>query len=324
MSTAGERPRLLIAEPESFDSEVAALLSQHAEVVLRKATVHELARAFEEFDAVWIRLGFRIEASMLSKATRCRVLACPATGLDHIDLIACQAHGIRVVSLKGEVEFLRNVRATAEHTIALMLALTRKIPWAAGSVLKGTWNRDRFRGRELHEKTIGLVGMGRLGSLVAKMLTGFELHTLGFDPRVDFPGHLVERVETLDMLLARSDVVSIHVSYERTTHHLIGAAQLSQMRPTAFLINTSRGGVLDEAALLAALGSGALAGAALDVMEGEPHAMLDDHPLVRYACTHDNLLIVPHIGGNTWESTRKTELFIARKVLAALAAGPAT
>lgn len=322
MSSAPSRPRIYVAEPKRFDPDAADLLGSRAELVLEDADADGLRRAFAAYDAVWIRLGFRVDAAMLQSAERCRVLACPATGLDHIDLDACASRGIRVISLKGEVDLLREVRATAELTLALVLALLRRVPAAASAVLGGEWNRDRFRGYELSHKTVGLVGMGRLGSLVAKLLAGFEAKVIAVDPRPDFPSELAERVSSLEELLDRAEVVSLHVTYDASTRHLIGTRQLARMRRDAVLVNTSRGGVLDEAALLEALLAGRIRGAALDVLEGEPHPVLSANPLVEYARTHDNLIIVPHIGGNTWESTRKTELFIAKKVLAALGLAP--
>jgi D-3-phosphoglycerate dehydrogenase len=257
---------------------------------------------------------------MLEQATRCRILATPVTGLDHIDLDACAARGVRVVSLRGEVEFLEQVRGTAELTVALALALLRNIPQAANDVRAGGWNRDRFRGRELFDHTVGIVGLGRLGRLVAGYLRGFGMHVIGYDPRADFPHDLATRVESLAGLAAQADLVSLHVTYDATTRHLVDSDVLHAMKPGAFLINTSRGGVLDEQALLDALRSGRLAGAALDVLDGEPF-ITAAHPLVAYAREHDNLLIVPHIGGSTVESFAKTEVFLAGKVVMALKSG---
>jgi D-3-phosphoglycerate dehydrogenase len=248
---------------------------------------------------------------------RCRVIAVPATGLDHIDLDACSDHGIRVVSLRGETEFLRDVRATAELTIALMLSLLRRIPEAAASVRSGVWNRDLFRGRELYGKTAGIVGMGRLGMLVAEYLNAFGMRVIGHDPRHEVLSAIAERAETLDELLRSSDVVTLHVSYSPATHHLIGRDQMALMRPSAVLVNTSRGDVIDESALLDALSSGRLAGAALDVLSGEP-SVSPDHPVVRAARSMPNLLVVPHIGGNTVESAEKTDTFLAGRVVRAL------
>ena len=255
---------------------------------------------------------------MLAHATRCRILATPVTGLDHIDLAACQERGIRVVSLRGEVEFLRTVRATAELTVALTLALLRQIPQAVTSVQGGIWDRDLFRGQELFGKTIGLVGVGRLGSLAAGYFRAFGAEVIGYDPRPDFPTQLCTRVGSLQELFGQSDIVSIHAVYNDETRHLIGSRELAAARPGAILVNTARGGIVDEQALIEVLDRGQLAGAALDVLDGEPD-ITAGHPLVAYAQEHSNVLIVPHIGGNTRESFEKTECFLAGRVVEALA-----
>lgn len=256
---------------------------------------------------------------MLGPQPRCRVLVAGVTGLDHIDLEACAERAVRVLSLKGETEFLKDVRATAELTVGLLLALVRHIPAAVSHVRSGGWDRGLFRGRELFEKTAGIVGMGRLGSQVAHILAAFGMRVLGCDPRPDFPEGLAERCPRLEDLLAQSDVVSLHVPYGPATHHLIGRAELQAMKKTALLVNTSRGGVVDETAILEALGSGAMAGAALDVLEGEP-AIDGTHPVIRALPAHDNLLVVPHLGGNTTESLEKTEVFLAERLVALLTA----
>lgn len=311
--------RILIAEPEDFSAEAVDLLRQAGEVVLQPWPLADLPRAFAEFDVVWFRLAHRIDASVIGPNPRCRWLATPVTGIDHIDAEACRRHGIGILCLKGETEFLRTVRATAELTIGLLLALLRHIPEASGHVRAGGWNRDLFRGSELYGKTAGIVGVGRLGSIVAGYLRAFGMTVIGYDPRPDFPADCCDRVASLDELMARSDVVSLHVSYGEGTRHLIGAPQLARMKPSAVLVNTSRGGVLDEAALLAALSERRLAGAALDVLDGEP-AIDHSHPLVQALAGERRLLIVPHIGGNTRESFVKTEMFLANKLLRALAA----
>lgn len=315
---AEPRPRLLIAEPRDFSAEALALLRTAAEVELDESV--PVARALADYDVLWLRLGHRLDAAALAAARRCRIVATPVTGLDHIDLVACAARGIRVLSLRGESMFLRRVRATAEHTLALALALLRRLPAAHSAVLQGQWDRDRWRGSELFEKTAGLIGMGRLGTITAGYLRALGMRVLGYDPRPDFPHEAAERVVTLETLLAQSDLISVHVSYGPDTHHLLGAAQLALLKPGAVLINTARGGVVEGAALLAALRSGRLAGAALDVLEGEPE-IGPDHPLVAYARQHDNLVLTPHLGGNTRESFVKTEVFLAGKVIAALQEG---
>jgi D-3-phosphoglycerate dehydrogenase len=241
------------------------------------------------------------------------VIATAVTGIDHIDDEACSCAGIQVVSLRGETEFLETIRATAELTLAITLALIRRVPQAMNAVLRGQWNRDAFQGTELFGKTVGIVGLGRLGSIVATYFKVFGMCVVGFDPFVEFPYTLARRCESLDELMAGSDVVSIHVSYSPATRHLINASSLARAKRGAIIVNTSRGGIIDETALLASLKSGRIAGAALDVLNGEPD-FAPDHPLKQYACDHDNLVITPHIGGNTRESFEKTELFLADKI----------
>jgi D-3-phosphoglycerate dehydrogenase len=199
-----------------------------------------------------------------------------------------------------------------------VLSLLRRIPAAAEHVRTGGWNRDLFRGRELFGHTAGLVGMGRLGEITAGYFKAFGMDVLGYDPRGDFPHHAARRVDSLVELMAQSDVVSVHVNYEPQTRHLIGRRELAAMRKQAVLINTSRGGIIDEQALAEAIETGAIAGAALDVLDGEPQTA--GHPLVKLAQNTDRLLIVPHVGGNTLESFEKTECFLAARVLEALRA----
>ena len=309
--------RILIAEPRDFSPAALAVLREVGEVELRGVIPGEIAREFGCYDVVWMRLGHRVNAADLGEGPRCRLIAVPATGVDHLDLQACAERGVRVLSLRGETDFLRGLRATAELTVALALALVRRLPEAAEHVRSGGWNRDLFRGRELAGKTAGIVGVGRLGAIVAQLLAAFGMRVLGVDPRTDFPEHLAERRESLDDLLHDSDLVSLHVPYCAETRHLIGSPQLATMKSGAVLVNTSRGGVIDETALLQSLASGRLSGAALDVLDGEPEIDLT-HPIIAAAVSDRRLLIVPHLGGNTWESLERAETFMAQKVRAVL------
>jgi D-3-phosphoglycerate dehydrogenase len=309
---AALRPRLLLAETEGFTPQVLATLRGWAEVEPGPLPSGGISGALRDFDIVWIRLGHRVRAADIPADCRCRIIALPATGLDHLDLEACGRANIRIAALKGEVEFLRSVRATAEHTVALALGLIRRLPAAHASVLDGRWDRDAFRGRELYGRVAGIIGMGRLGSIVAGYLRAFGMEIIGYDSRPDFPTELARRCESLEELFAAADVISVHLAYDVSTRHLITARHFSRARPGAVLVNTSRGGVIDAAALLAALEQGTLAGAALDVIDGEPEVGRD-HPLVAYARAHDNLVITPHVAGNTSDSLAKAEGFIAAK-----------
>lgn len=312
-----DRPRVLIAEPDDFSPVAQAILGEIAEVHLEAWPVDRLRQALETFDVFWFRLAWRIGRKMLAEPLRCRYLAVPATGLDHIDMVTCAERGIRVLSLKGETEFLRTVRATAELTVALMLAVMRHVPAACSHVLGGGWDRDQFRGTELHGKRIGLVGMGRLGSLVAGFLKAFGAEVVGFDKRSDFPLALAERAKSLTDLLSVCDIVSVHLTYDESTKDFFSSKEFAAMKPGAVFINTSRGGIVDESSLIHALQSGHLAGAGVDVIQGEPFVD-SSHCLVEFARNHPTLLITPHIGGNTVESFEKTEVFLAKRLVQAL------
>lgn len=315
------RPRILVAEPQDFSRTAETILRQAGDLEMRPIPPGELRQALRDFDVVWFRLAHHINREILQGGVRCRLVATPVTGLDHVDLDACASSGVRVLSLRGETEFLKGIRATAELTLGLTLALLRRLPHAASSANSGAWDRDRFRGTELYSKTAGIVGVGRLGTIVAGYLRALGMDVVGYDPRPDFPEG-VARITALDEVLSRADILSLHVSYDASTRHLLGRRELGLMKPSSVLVNTSRGGVIDEVALLDALESGRLAGAALDVIDGEPW-IGPDHPLVSYARTHDNLVLVPHIGGNTRESFEKTEVFLAGRVAEALRGYPA-
>ncbi len=303
--------KVLIAESVDFSPEALQMLQQYFEVdtPAEKPSVEE---ALSAYDVVWFRFGYVIDEQCLPSSLRCKVIVVPATGTDHIDLDAVQKRGIVVLSLKGEREFLRRVRATAELTIGLCLALQRKICPAHRDVLSGHWNRDAFRGRELYEKRVGIVGMGRLGQIVAGYFSAFGCRVQYCDTReVEVP---YRRVDSLVELAAQSDILSLHVPLSEETVGLIGEEVFRAMPNHGILINTSRGAIVDEAALLRALEEGHIAGAALDVVR-EERQWSANRALAQYARHHDNFLIVPHIGGNTYESFDRTERFMAQKLI---------
>ncbi len=312
----------LVAESSGFSTQAAALLRELGELMLADLSRGDLLRTVRGADVLWVRLRHRIDAEVFAAAPSLRIVVTPTTGLNHIDMEEAHQRGIRVLSLRGEVDFLREVRATAEHTLALLLALLRCLPGAAMHVRGGGWDRDLFRGHELSGKVAGVVGYGRLGRLVARSLKALGARVLVADPHVQR-----ETVESglqlllLDALLRKADIVTLHVAYSSTTHGFFGQREFSLMKKGGWFVNTSRGELVDETALLAALGSHRLAGAALDVITDEHSVDLAQHPLIRYARDHDNLIITPHIGGCTVESMAKTEVFMARRLVEAIAQG---
>lgn len=311
-----QKLNILLSEAKDFSETALALASQAGQITQKDIQESELPWAFANFDVFWFRLGFRITEELLRMpGRRVSVIVCPVTGLDHIETEICKELGIEVVSLKGETAFLNEVRATAELTIGLTLALLRKIPQANASVKAGQWNRELFKGSEILGKTVGIIGMGRLGKIVARYFQAFGAAVQGFDIRT-FEANDVRQAASLKELVGTSDIVSLHVNYYEGTHHLVNETLLACFKKGAILINTSRGRVIDSKALVNALENGWLAGAALDVIENEQQPSRSK--LILYAKTHDNLLITPHIGGNTLESFAKTEVFAAKKLIAHL------
>jgi len=311
--------RIVVSESSGFAPAARKALSELGEVVWGDFDRGMLLESISEADLLWVRLRHVIDDEVMSRAPRLRWIASPTTGLNHIDLESAERRDIRVLSLRGQVEFLSNVRATAELTVGLMLSLLRRIPDAVNHTRAGEWNRDAFRGLELHGRTVGIVGYGRLGKIVGRYLAAFGARVLATDvARVDAePG--VELM-SLRELLRQSDMVSLHVNLAPQNSGFFDGSCLRLMKPGSHLVNTSRGELIDETALLEALRSEHLAGAALDVARGE-WRFDRNHPLAAYARTHSNLILTPHIGGATVESMSKAETFLASLVAEAVTGG---
>lgn len=304
---------ILCPEPSSFSDGGLNFARQHARLDAREMNQAEFARKAPGYDAVLVRFTTRVSGDAM-QGGRLKAILSPTTGLDHIDFEAVRRHKVRVYHLQGQKKFLQEVSATAELTVALMLAVLRNLPHASEAVKRGGWFDGSFRGHEVFGKTLGVVGYGRLGSKVARVAKALGMKLLAFDPFVKaLPAH-VERSTSLPALLERSDVVSLHVPLIPETVNMISFKEIALFKPGAVLINTSRGAIVDEDALLSALRTKRLSAAALDVLNDEGGILQKDgHPLLDYARSHTNLLITPHIGGATFESVEKTDLFILRR-----------
>ena len=315
--------RILNAEPHQYSEEARTVLRGLGEVVERPLGRAELVRALPEFDVLIVRLGHQVDRALLDVGRRLRAVVTATTGLDHVDVDHAARRGVAVLSLRGETEFLRTIPATAEHTWALLLALFRRIAPAFDSVRRGAWDRDRFRGRELAGGRLGIVGLGRVGRRVARYGLAFDMGVAAYDPYATEWPPGVRRAATVEDLLAETDVLSLHVPLNPETHGLIDRRALALLPRGAVVVNTARGDLVDPAALQAALETGHLTGAALDVLPGERDLVAGTATpaLLAYARAHDNLLVTPHVAGATVESMARTELFMARK-LAAFLGGP--
>lgn len=308
MSTQIER--ILVAEPKDFSKEAIGLLNGVGNVTCKALDQAEMKSALSEYDVVWIRLGLTIRQDDIPAYPRCRYVITATTGLNHLDLGALQHVGIEILSLKRQIAFLETVSATAEHTVGLLLSLVRKVPAAHQSVMSGIWNRDLFKGNEIAGKKIGIVGYGRLGKIVASYCRAFRMDMMVYDPFLKVKDDSLAQVDSLEELFVTADYVTLHVPLNSSTTGLIGKNLLSLMKPTAFLINTSRGEILDEHDLLEALKDRVIAGAALDVLCHEEF-FSENNGLVQFARVNDNLILTPHIGGCTWESMAKCEVYMA-------------
>ena len=285
---------------------------RECEPLTRAALLEDVATA----NVVITRLAHHFDEAVFAAAPDLRALVTATTGLTHVDLDAAQRHGVTVLSLKGETEFLNSVTATAELTWGLLLNVCRRLPAADRDVADGHWRRDAFKGRELEGKTLGVLGMGRLGRLVAAYGQAFQMRVVANDVKpVEMPVG-VEAV-SFDALLRASDVLSVHVDLNETTHAMLDAAAFGRMKVGSILVNTSRGEVVVEDDLIGTLEQGHLAGAGLDVLAGEPFAddaALTRNPLWQWGRQHEQLVITPHIGGATFESMEATEVFMANKL----------
>jgi D-3-phosphoglycerate dehydrogenase len=304
--------RILVAEP--LAPEGVELLERHHDVDVRLGCSPEELRAIiGDYDALIVRSQVKVDAALIYAGARLVVIGRAGVGVDNVDLDAATRAGITVVNAPTG-----NTIAAAEHTLALLFALARRIPAADASVRRGEWKRSQFTGLELRGKTLGIVGLGKIGLAVADRARGLEMTVIGADPYVTAEQaalHGVERVE-LDDLLARADVVTLHVPGGRSTRGLIGPERIARMKPGAFLLNVARGGIVDEAALAAALASGHLGGAAIDVFEREPPV---DSPLL----TAPNTVLTPHLGASTAEAQVAVATEVAAQVLDVLDGRPA-
>jgi D-3-phosphoglycerate dehydrogenase len=304
--------RILVAD--GLADEGLRRLRESAEVVVRSGMGEEdLARELRDAEAVIVRSGTRVSARALEGALRLRVVARAGVGVDNIDVDAATRRGILVLNAPEA-----STTAAAEHTMALLLALVRHVPQAHASLTAGRWDRESFVGTELAGKTLGIVGLGKIGSEVARRALAFGMRVIAHDPYVT-----EERARRLGVtlvgwqdLLRGSDVITLHVPLSPETRTLVVAPELGAMKPGVFLVNCARGGLIDETALWEALNRGHVAGAALDVFSQEPPPR--DHPLLR----HPRVVVTPHLGGSTVEAQRSIALAIAEQVLAALRGEP--
>ena len=307
--------RILVSDAIALEG--VELLKQQADVEVRTGLKpEELMEIMGGFEALVVRSETKVTAEIISAGKRLQVIARAGIGVDNIDLDAATSAGIAVVNAPAG-----NTVAAAEHTLALMLASARNLPQAYQSMKEGQWKRSAFMGIEVRNKTLGIVGLGRVGSEVVRRAQSFSMHIIAYDPFVspDYARNLGVELVPLDKLLAQSDFVTLHTALTETTRHLIGEDELSTMKPGSRIINVARGELIDEEALVRALDAGALGGAALDVFSQEPPIDIGESPLVR----HPKVITTPHLGASTQEAQKEVAVEVAEQVLAVLRGEPA-
>ncbi len=313
---AGQQTKWRILVSDKLAEDGLSVLRDHPAVELVVKTgmsPEELHQEIHDADALLVRSATKVTADVIGAAPRLLAIGRAGVGVDNIDVEAATKRGIVVCnSPEG------NTVAAAEHTLALMLALARNIPAATGSVMAGEWRRSAFLGVELFNKTLGVIGLGKIGSEVAARAAAFGMKVLGHDPFVaaDRAERIGVEIVELQELLERSDFITIHVPLTKDTEYLIGRENLAKVKPGVRIINCSRGRVVDEAALAEAVQDGRVAGAGLDVFEKEPPT---ESPLLGL----DNVVLTPHLGASTAEAQVKVAVDVAHQVLDVLDGRPA-
>ena len=307
-------PKVLISD--KLSPEAAAIFERRGvEVDVKPGlSVEELTAIIGDYDGLAIRSATKVTAALLDHAPQLKVVGRAGIGVDNVDIAAATARGVVVMNTP-----YGNAVTTAEHAITMMLTLARQIPMANASTQAGKWEKSRFMGTEITGKTLGLIGCGNIGSIVADRAQGLRMKVIGFDPFMS-PEHAretgIEKVE-MDELLAQADFISLHTPLTDQTRNILSADALNRTKKGVRIINCARGGLVDELALAAALGSGHVAGAALDVFESEPAT---DNVLFGL----ENVVATPHLGASTLEAQEKVALQVAEQMSDYLVNGAVT
>jgi len=296
--------RILIVEKVTPDA-IAMLKKKHSVEEFLEWQPADLNKKIKGFDALVVRSKAQVTKELIDSADKLKVVGRAGAGTDNIDKAYAESKGIKVINTPGA-----NLLSVAELTVGMALSLLRYVPESDKTMKQGLWEKKRFTGTEVSGKKWGIVGFGKIGHLVAGLLSGFKCQVLAYDPFLskEVAASAGVRLVSLDELLRESDIISIHVPLMDSTRGLIGAKQLAMMKKTAMIINISRGGIIDEKALYDALKEKRIRGAALDVFEKEPPV---DSPLLQL----DNILLTPHLGAQTLEAQERVGAELAEKLL---------
>lgn len=310
------KPKLLIAEPQDFSTEVIQQLKKYFSVDIKDdLDQNEFEDSFYLYDIIWFRLKYDLLNFKNTKSLKCKILVCPVTGPNHIDELFLKHNNIHLLCLKGETEFLREITPTAELTIFLTMILMRKGFSSIQSVKNGEWNRDRFRGEELKNKTVGIIGYGRLGKIVEKYFKAFNCNIKIYDINRDLNYTSNSSFQkNIKNIFSTCNVITLHVDLNKKNYNLINY-DLLQHCNKAYLINTSRGEIINEEDLLRSISEKKIKGYAADVIKYENKNFKESLVYKEFSKGIENIILTPHVGGNTKESFYETENFLSKKLI---------
>ena len=309
--------KVLNLDPEGFSKEGIRLLKNHF-AYFESDVVNLDIGILKNFNIIIVKFGLKFDKDLLSECKSLEILACPATGVDHIDSDYCNSRGIKVISLAGEDIFLKTIHSSAEHTWALLCAIYKNIVTSSNFLkLHKVWDRNKFKTRDLFGKTIGIVGYGRNGKKIANFAEAFGKKVKIYD-KLDFSDVLLEGVNQTSLidLVKLSDIIVLTISLNTFTKGLINGNLLSHCAKMPVIINTSRGEIVVEADIIEALESGKISKYATDVLINEyDKNFLECSLLYKYSLLNDDVLITPHIAGANIDSWEKADLFISNKII---------
>lgn len=303
--------KILITESQSYSKEAIVILESTGRVYKKNLTYQNLLKEIFKYDIIITKLGINFDKTILSKASKLKIIASPTTGLDHLDQDYLKKKKVKILSLRGEKLFLEKISATAELNFGLIIALMRNLKLAMEDVKLGNWNRKYFVGSELQKKTIGIIGLGRIGRKLALFCNSFGMKVIYFDKIVN--DEYFKKVKSLKSLVSKSDIISLNISSEVQNRNFIDKKIISSFKKGSYFINTSRGFLIDEDYLANSLEKRRISGVALDVISNE-YLSLKKNKFFKLMNEGYNVILTPHIGGASFESMKLTEIFIAKKI----------
>jgi len=314
-----KKHRLLVTSPMHFLPKLQEKYSKIFDVdFIYPSKYSEIKQVISQYHALIPDPGakYRIDSELLIDASNLKLIVTPSTGSDHIDLSFCVDNDITVNSLKGTGSIIEDIHASAEFSFLLLMSMIKKFVPSVEAARLGKWREieNQFRGIELSGKTVGLIGLGRIGKKMSKYCNAFGAKVLATDPLGAQGVENVEMCNSQEYLLNNSDIVCMHIHLTNDNYDYFGAKEFNQMKEGSYFLNTSRGGLLDEVALISALDAKKITAAALDVIKGEQDSNLSDHILINYARANENLIITPHIAGLTEDSQGKAAKFALQQV----------